>query len=288
MKKQNLITPFSTRQYMFSRDFEIYYYSDVEKKAVRDHSHDYYEFYFFLEGNVDLVISGVPTRLKPGDFIIIPPGVSHHPAFHDDTIPYRRFVLWISAEYCNRLMSASFEYGYLMQLVSTSHNYVFSNDLVSSNELQAALFSIIEEVKGNRFGKDAMVSLRINNLLLMMNRMVYERRTTDGKFVKERLSAVLADYIQVHLEEDLSLERLEKEFYVTKYHIEHVFKEDYGISLHKYIQMKRLHACKDAIHSQKPIQDTYLLYGFKDYSAFFKAFKKEFGMSPKEYQTLHK
>ena len=85
-----------------------------------------------------------------------------------------------------------------------------------------------------------------------------------------------------------SLERLEKEFYVSKYHIEHVFKDDFGISMHKFIQMKRLYACRDAIGSGKPIQETFPLYGFNDYSVFFRAFKKEFGLSPKEYQMIQR
>ena len=35
---------FSTRQYMLSRDFEIYYYNEPASEKVSIHSHDYYEF----------------------------------------------------------------------------------------------------------------------------------------------------------------------------------------------------------------------------------------------------
>ena len=45
--KKNLQSAFSTRQYMLSKDFEIYYYNDTRLKPVKSHSHDYYEFYFF-------------------------------------------------------------------------------------------------------------------------------------------------------------------------------------------------------------------------------------------------
>ena len=45
---KNLQTKFSTRQYMLSRDFEIYYYNEPASEKVSIHSHDYYEFYFFL------------------------------------------------------------------------------------------------------------------------------------------------------------------------------------------------------------------------------------------------
>ena len=54
--RKNLYTKFSTRQYMLSRDFEIYYYGDPYDKKVESHSHRYYEFYFFLEGDVSMEI----------------------------------------------------------------------------------------------------------------------------------------------------------------------------------------------------------------------------------------
>ena len=35
-------------------------------------------------------------RLKPGDLLIIPPAIMHHPIFRDFEIPYERYVLWLS------------------------------------------------------------------------------------------------------------------------------------------------------------------------------------------------
>lgn len=52
--RKKLNTQFNTRQYMVSRDFEIYYYKDQHMKKVANHIHDYYEIYFFLEGDVSL------------------------------------------------------------------------------------------------------------------------------------------------------------------------------------------------------------------------------------------
>lgn len=288
MKKQELITPFSTRQYMFSQDYEIYYYSDIPGTAVSKHTHDYYEFYFFLEGNVNIVVAGKPIRVRQGDLIIIPPGVEHYPEFLDNVTPYKRFVLWIGANFYDRLVNASPDYGYIIESVKKQGQYRFANDVLAFNELQSALFNITAEVKGNRFGKDAKVSLQISDLILTINRMAYEKVSVGISGTKGRLSNIISDYVMFHLDEDLSLERLEREFFVSKYHIEHVFKEDYGISLHKFIQMKRLYAAKDAIGSGKPIQETFPLYGFNDYSVFFRAFKKEFGLSPKEYQMVQK
>ena len=45
--RKNLQSEFSPRQYMLSKDFEIYYYNDNQFSIVTDHTHDYYEFYMF-------------------------------------------------------------------------------------------------------------------------------------------------------------------------------------------------------------------------------------------------
>ncbi len=51
---------------MLSKDFEVYYYSDFYLSQVKDHAHDYYEFYFFLEGNVGMIIEGKEYSMRQG------------------------------------------------------------------------------------------------------------------------------------------------------------------------------------------------------------------------------
>lgn len=285
--REQLQSVFSTRQYMFSKDFEIYYYNDQPIEAVSSHSHDYYEFYFFLEGNVQIQVNDIAYRIKPGDFLLIPPGIAHYPVFLDHTTAYRRFILWISKDFCNQLLQASLDYGYLMQYVITAKEYLFTLESITFNQIQSQLFSLIEEVKGNRFGRDAKILLQIETLILFLNRTIYERMHTNRVTPKDLPTAV-CDFVSGHLDEDLSLERMEKEFYVSKYYISHTFKDYMGISLHQYISKKRLQACKDAILGGNSITGTYEAYGFSDYSAFFRAFKKEYGISPKEYRELYR
>ena len=55
--KKKLQTPFNSRQYMMSSDFEVYYYNDYHLPLVNIHSHDYYEYYFFMSGNVVMTIN---------------------------------------------------------------------------------------------------------------------------------------------------------------------------------------------------------------------------------------
>lgn len=287
-KKQELMTPFSTRQYMVSKDFEVYYYNDSKPTKVAEHCHDYYEFYFFVEGEAKIQVDQITYHIKPGDFLLIPPGIMHCPVAISQTVPYRRFILWISQNYCNQLVQASTDYGYLMQYVKTKHEYLFSNDIITFHSIESRIFSMLGEIKNQRFGRDAFLSLQINELILYLNRTIYERNSMKQIDSDRDMSVSVQQFIDAHLNEELSLERLEQEFFVSKFHISHIFKDTFGISIHNYITQKRLYACRDAIKCQEPIVETYERFGFNDYSNFYRAFKKAFGMSPKEYQSLYR
>ena len=119
--KKELRTQFLTRQHMVSKDFEIYYYSDTTLLKVENHAHNYYEFYFFLEGDVSIQIGSDIYPVQFGDIMLIPPHIYHHSIIHSSKVPYRRFIFWISQEYCNYLAQISPDYVYLMHHVQATH-----------------------------------------------------------------------------------------------------------------------------------------------------------------------
>ncbi|MBO6157781.1 MAG: helix-turn-helix domain-containing protein [Firmicutes bacterium] len=281
--KNHLRSAFNTRQHMLSEDFEVFYYSDLNFQSVGVHSHDYYEFYFFSEGSVSMEIEENAYPLKEGDLVVIPPGIRHRARVKDPSVPYRRFVLWISRDYVSELMRNSPDYVYLLQKTITTHTYVYHFDLISYNELRSRLFTLLDEIHQDRFGRLSRVELLIGDLLLCLNRMVYEN---DKSIHSEGTSLYqsLVQYIDAHLDEDLSLENLASAFYVSKFYIAHLFQETTGFSIHQYVIKKRLQIGRNLIRTGTPVTQAYLSSGFGDYSSFYRAFKKEYGLSPSEYQ----
>ena len=110
MKKNNRESRFSTRQYMLNEDYEVYYYNDLHFTSVGSHSHDYYEFYFFEEGDVTMNIEGIDHPLRPGTMLVVPPGKWHRAEISTPELPYRRFVSWITTRYLESLAETAPEY----------------------------------------------------------------------------------------------------------------------------------------------------------------------------------
>lgn len=271
---------------MLSEDFELFYYKDFDRIKLESHTHSYYEFYFFLEGDVSMQIGENEFPLHHGDVVLIPPGIPHRAVIHTQEQPYCRFVFWITKEYCEQLFHLSTAYGYLIQTVQTTKRYIFHNDFVSFNAIQTRLLQIIEEIHDNRFGREAQLSLCVSDLLLHLNRTIYEQQHAKRPHETRNLYENIMNYIEEHLSEDLSLEQLSEHFFVSKYYISHIFKDNIGLSVHQYIVKKRLAACRNAILNQEKITETYLAFGFRDYSSFYRAFLKEYGISPKECMEL--
>jgi YesN/AraC family two-component response regulator len=269
---------------MLSEDFEIYYYYDRNLPQGKAHKHPYHEFYFFLEGDISMQIEEEMFALNPGDIVFIPPNVYHQALIHDSSIPYRRFVLWISEHYCEQLQDLSEDYLYFIKHVRDTREYIVHNDMIAFNMIQAKVFELLEEIQGHQFGRDAHIVLDLNGLILHLNRIMYEQKHSMYSEGGNDLYQNLICYIEEHMEEELTLDAIANEFFVSKYHISHIFIENMGISLHQYIVKKRLIACKGVLHENVSISKVYQSFGFKDYSSFYRAFKKEFGISPKDYK----
>lgn len=278
----DLITDYDDRQYMNSSDYELYYYQDlVPVKRTGLHAHSYYEFYFFIEGHAEMTIAQQQYTLNYGDIVIVPPNVSHGTFVKDYNVPYRRFDLWLSIPAYNRLISLSRDFGYAVDKASDGDCYIIHADRIIFKTIENMLFNIIKEQNSDRFGRYSQLSLSISQLILTISRISYEQ-TEKQKITGDDIYESICRYIEQNIGEDLSLDNIAAHFSLSKSYISHVFKDNTDIPLHRYITKERLRLCRDAITAGEPISHVYGTYGFDDYSSFYRAFKKEFGISPKD------
>ena len=102
----------------------------------------------------------------------------------------------------------------------------------------------------------------------------------------ERINKVI-DYINAHLQEDLSVTQLSQVANFSKYHFHRQFSEFTGINVFKLIQLMRLKRASYQLvfHEDYRIIDIALDAGFENPESFSRAFKKAFGQTPSQFRN---
>lgn len=272
------------QQFRIKEDFEAYLMNNVYLGHAPIHHHDFYEMFFLLSGEAKYVIEGVTYDLMPGDIILISP-TELHQCSYSLAEPYRRIVIYFTYEY---ILSAAGNTKLLTRCFTAHKNHLRLEPAVSNLLMTHAINIAKEFAKKDEYSK-IMADALLVELLVSINRFVINN--LDKNTEKETAKSVLAelvDYINSNLSSHLSLDWLADKFYISKYYLIRIFKTEMGITPHRYITLKRLILAKSIMYSgTKPI-DTYQACGFTDYSSFYTAFKKEYGMSPKHFYNIAK
>lgn len=269
---------------MQSRDFEAFYYNDSYLKDVALHHHDFYEMYFFIGGTVSYIVESRSYNLQTGDIMLISPTELHQPVFGNHPLGYTRIVLWISRDY---LLSLG-ENGSLadcFRINAENHNNLLRLDVKTQSRLFDLALDVANELSRDTdgYGK-TMAAAKLNELLVLLNRIKKNNSASaapDGS-MQTTLTEVI-EYINGNITQPLSLDYLADKFYVSKYHLIRKFKDEVGTSVHRYITQRRLIFAKQLMLERTAPSDCPAKVGFSDYSSFFRAFKAEYGISPKEF-----
>ncbi len=285
--KKSYRSEFNRLQKMTKENYEIYYYSDSHFQSVSPHVHDYYEFYFPVAGKIEMEINGKHTPLSSRSVVIVPPGTVHRAVTENDERSYCRYVFWVSASYYSRMIARLGEMSYIVKRAESDGKYIYHFKEHEYAVIKSKILRLIEEESISRYGKDIFANIMISDLIMTLSRFAYEQDHPKRKEKETDMIQAMIEYIDLHLDEDLSLETLGEQFFISKYYAAHEFKERTGMSVHQYIIKKRLERCADEIKTGKAVSRVYSDCGFADYSAFYRAFKKEYHLSPKDYQKVY-
>lgn len=278
------VRPFSTRQKMLDSDFEIYRYRDSYLSEVELHHHDFYEVYFFLSGSVTYIIESRKYQMKPGDVLLISPLELHQPVIQPGKEPYERVVLWVNRNFLKELSSEATDLTACFDLESPRHANLLRLDAVTARRLQDMADVLINERAARNFGWDLNSQALLVRIFVELNRQLMEAPA--GFEVPEESGRIISEvlrYINENFNNEISLDSLSDHFFISKYHLSREFKRSVGTSVYRYIIQKRLIMAKQKMLAGMSPTDVYCNCGFGDYANFYRAFRSEYGISPKEF-----
>lgn len=279
---------FESRQHMNNSTFEIFRYKDDYPKEVNLHHHDFYEVYFFLSGNVQYNIENRSYFLTPGDVLLISPMELHQPMFSSGHRTYERIVLWINKQFLEDFRLPGQNFTHCFDTTAPGHSNLLRPEGISRQYLIFLLEQLLSECASEDPYQEIAALTYLAQVLIALNRLALQRRTEDAVSAPDSAVYNILGYINEHYNEDLSLDYLANKFFISKYHLSREFQRLVGTSVHRYIIQKRLVMAKQMLSEGIPSSEVYQHCGFGDYSNFYRAFKAEYQISPKDYVLLLK
>lgn len=274
---------FDPRQVMHRDTFEIFHYRDPRPGFVEVHHHDFYEVYFLLAGEVAYWVDGRIIRLKPGDLLFINPMELHRPITEPERPMCERFVLWVNKEYLQKLSTPQVMLSSCFDTELPNHSHLVRPSGAERAVLTARMGELVRESYSKDFGSEVSAHGIFLQLMVQLNRLA---RREEGRKEGEELSPLVQNamaYISEHLSSDLSLEEIAGSLFISKSHLSHAFSAEVGVSVYRYITLRRLMMARQQLSEGELAGQVCRNCGFADYTSFYRAFKSEYGISPREF-----
>lgn len=92
------------------------------------------------------------------------------------------------------------------------------------------------------------------------------------------------DYIQSHIYENPTTQKLAEAMHFSRSYVSHKFKKELGVSINQFIMQERIHAAERVLGTDMPLSEIAENLGFASQSHFTEVFKKQTGMTPSQYR----
>lgn len=276
--------------------FKLFHLTDYEIKTYECHYHDFYKIMLFISGDVDYFIEGVTYRLEPSDIVLVGAGEVHRPIIRSVS-PYERIILYISPEFLTSFAAEGISLETCFQK-QPEHSQAKPDTLQINPEREEPcpvlrtsspsvlrLFKLCEKLEASL--SDHQYAAKLYSRCLLIQFLIELNRSFLTDFFRyietgtsnQKITEVL-HYINEHLDSDLSVDTLSKQFYISRRYLMHIFKEETGYSIGKYVNAKRLFSARDKIRHGMSLTEACFSSGFQHYSTFTRSYYRMFQTTP--------
>ncbi len=238
------------------------------------HTHENHEIYYFLSGRGVYRIESSEYPMRPGDILIMRRAESHYFDI-DTTVPYKRFTLNFSESIFDGIDAQGTLMKPFYERELGKGNLYRKSDFPDdiAQRLMARMLAPGEDVRTG-------VLACLPALLGEIARAHRERSQSEPEDAP--LSYRIVSFVNDHLTDELSLDIIAARFYISKPQLCRVFKAATGSTVWEYITIKRLIRARELIGADISPTEAAGACGFNDYSAFYRAYRRQFGHSPRE------
>lgn len=236
-----------------------------------DHCHDRYEISYLLSVSGRCIVEGSEQSVTSGTLLLINP-MSYHRVDIDTDENTEVYTVFFERDFLPESTAAILD---LLCSGTDSHGKIYSVGILSDSIINAFdRFEIAYTMENAE---------RIAYAQALLSEIVILLSCANGENMNRReneLGARVASYLNGNIKRNISLDRLARRFFVSKYHLCRAFKSYSGTTVHAYVNHKRILYAKKLIESGVTASAAAEQVGFGDYSSFYRAYVKFIGRSP--------
>ncbi|MEE1085909.1 MAG: AraC family transcriptional regulator [Schaedlerella sp.] len=259
-------------------DFRLFHLNDAQGTKIEYHYHEFCKLLMLCSGKGGYSVDGHHYSLEAGDIVLIGSHCVHKPEF-ERGIPYERIIIYISPEFLQRQSTGECR---LEEIFDGTKGAVLRPDEHEKKLLFKVAERLEKELSGNEYGRVVLSNSFLLRLLVGIGRNL---RTTEVQTpspvvpTNKRVLDIL-NYIDDHLAEEISIDELSEQFFISKYHMMRLFRKETGVSIHNHLTERRLIYARELIRQGVSATDSCFQAGFHSYSSFTRAYGKRFGTTP--------
>ena len=244
----------------------------------RYHYHDYIEFIYALDADMEVWMAGVPHQMVTGELLIINSGEPH-------TFTFRRDSRYICVKFSPRVLyfddNTLFEFKYVMPFVSDeSHKRLFGKEDLEGVDVHALCVEMLNEWNERRPAFELLIRANILKIFTGIFRYwerehLFHTETIIPEPIKRALRYILEHFDTVTEREVSAVCGL------SYHHFSAAFKKSVGRSFYEYVTLLRLNEAERLIISDdRSITEIAYACGFSSTSHFIARFKSQKGVTP--------
>ena len=265
------------REFSFDGLYTRYAVDDApDDREFVMHVHESCEIFYFVSGNAEYLVEGARYPLESGSILIMRPSESHRAKILGSE-KYERYAVNFSVSVIDnidperRLLKAFFDR-------PLGRGNLFLPTEFGGEDVRKIFAEMCR--KSSRYETQLNIKTHLFWLLDRINRALLKRGKEDYA-PPQNISERIVLYVNYHLFEELSVPMLAEHFFLSPSQFSRIFKQATGAAPWEYITIKRLTAAREKIRGGEAVQYAAESCGFGDYSAFYRAYVKYFGRSPK-------
>ncbi len=258
------------------------FYSEKASESIDIHLHECCEIMFCLSGGKNMFIGERIYEAEDGDIFVINPFEAHKITSAAGK-PFVRFVMQINPAFLYASSTAETDLACCFSMRGDN----ISHKIATRGEETEKMFHIMRKFFAScSYGDDVMKNLAAVEFITTVNKLFAENNrgyTYHSENTNKTLSKAIS-YINENFSDDLSLETIAKNCFVSVNGLCRMFKQHTGTTVGKYIVSRRMTEAKKLLKNGMNVTDAAEICGFSDYTGFIRAFKKAVGVSPGKYK----